>query len=163
MLRLHQAWLVWVTQGSNKPTWLPSYRCGCRDLVFKDRVSHNAQDYPDIITHSLCKYSSIIPAELSHSLFAVKGFVQSQHVTRGVPLNWKACISTGGFPNWHGWLVILQKSSCNFCRDDQFPAEGKHDITELNYCRWLLDTFMCCGLQQGWCKKEMLFIIKRFF
>lgn len=110
--------------------------------MFKDRVTHKkAQDYPDIITHSLCKCSSIIPAELSHSLFAVGWFTQSQHVTGGVPaLRFgKHAFTLGDFlTDTEGQVaVILQKSSYNFCRDYQLRAEGNHGcMTSLNLYLW---------------------------
>lgn len=98
----------------------------------------NAQDYPDIKTHSLCKYSSIIPAELSHSLFAVEWFIQSQHVTRRVPL---LCIGKHAFTlggvsqlKWTPGLSSCRSLPYNFCRNYQLWAKGKCDgMTSLNY------------------------------
>ena len=140
----------------NKPTWLPGSgsSCGCRDSMFKDRVTH--KDYPDIKTHSLCKYSSIIPAELSHSLFAVEWFIQVvQHVT----WSWRA---------WWGFPWRNGRPSCYAAKKKSPPIisveinrcelEGKiwlYDITEGRLAGFKSGT---ASKHRGWCKKWAPFV-----
>lgn len=97
----------------------------------------NGQDYPGIISYSLCKHSSIIPAELSHSPFAVEWFIQWLHVTRKRCCC--CCCSSTELESVHllsrGGVSLLTRtvglSSCkmsyNFAWDYRLQSEGKHD------------------------------------
>lgn len=97
------------SQTLRSPSASPLLRVAAAPSCLRTEWLTNGQDYPGIISYSLCKHSSIIPAELSHSPFAVEWFIRWLHVTR----KYCCCCCTelesvhlllgGGFPCWLGW------------------------------------------------------------